>query len=166
MDRGTWWATCHGIAKSRTQLRDEHCLSQLGLLQQMNTINVAVSSSGGQKAKIKSQHGWVLVEAFFLACGQPPCCILKWQIDSFGLLGMSVKSFQLRPTLCDPIDCSAPGSSVRGILQARILERVAVSSSRGSSPPRDRTCISCGSRVAGGFFTAEPPGEPSGLLTC
>ena len=46
-------------------------------------------------------------------------------------------------TLCDPMDCSLPGSSVLGILQARILEWVAISSSRGSSPPRDRTRISC-----------------------
>jgi len=37
------------------------------------------------------------------------------------------------PTLCDPVDCSPPGSSVRGILQARILEWVAIPSSRGSS---------------------------------
>ena len=43
------------------------------------------------------------------------------------------------PTLCDPMDCSPPGSSVRGILQARILEWVAMPSSRGSSWPRDRT---------------------------
>ena len=43
---------------------------------------------------------------------------------------------------CDPMDCSPPGSSVHGILQARILERVATSSSRGSSPPRDRTQVS------------------------
>ena len=46
------------------------------------------------------------------------------------------------PTLCDPMDCSLPGSSVHGILQARILERVAIFSSRGSSQPRDQTCIS------------------------
>ena len=46
-------------------------------------------------------------------------------------------------TLCDAVDCSQPGSSVRGILQARILEWVAMPSSRGSSPPRDWTCISC-----------------------
>ena len=46
-------------------------------------------------------------------------------------------------TLCDPMDYSPPGSSVHGILQARVLEWVAISSSRGSSPPRDRTCISC-----------------------
>ena len=47
------------------------------------------------------------------------------------------------PTLCDPTDCSLPGSSVHGIFQARILERVAISFSRGSSPPRDRTQVSC-----------------------
>ena len=47
------------------------------------------------------------------------------------------------PTLCNPIDCSPPGSSVHGILQARILEWVAVSFSRGSSQPRDRTWVSC-----------------------
>ena len=46
-------------------------------------------------------------------------------------------------TLWDPVDCSLPGSSVHGILQARILEWVAVPSSRGPSQPRDRTYISC-----------------------
>ena len=50
---------------------------------------------------------------------------------------------QLRLTLCDPADCSLPGSSVREILQARILEWVAISFSRGSSRPRDRTRVSC-----------------------
>ena len=45
-------------------------------------------------------------------------------------------------TLCDPMDCSPPGSSVHGILQARILEWVAISSSRGSSWPRDQTHVS------------------------
>ena len=46
------------------------------------------------------------------------------------------------PTLCDPMDCNPPGSSVHGISQARILEWVAISLSRGSSWPRDRTHIS------------------------
>ena len=47
------------------------------------------------------------------------------------------------PTLCNPMDCSPPGSSVYGILQARILEWVAMHSSRGSSRPRDQTGVSC-----------------------
>ena len=46
---------------------------------------------------------------------------------------VSVKLLQLCPTLCNPIDCSLPGSSVYGILQARILEWVAMSSSKGLS---------------------------------
>ena len=49
---------------------------------------------------------------------------------------------QLCPTLCDPMDCSLPGSSVHGILQARILEWVAVPSSRGSYQPRNQTQVS------------------------
>ena len=52
-------------------------------------------------------------------------------------------------TLCDPMDCSPSGSSVHGILQARILEGIAISFSRVSSWPRDRTWIS---RIAGRFF--------------
>ena len=55
---------------------------------------------------------------------------------------LSCKLLQLCPTLCKPMDCSLPGSSVQGILQARILERVAMASSRGSSQPRDQTHIS------------------------
>ena len=54
------------------------------------------------------------------------------------------------PTLCDSVDCSPPGSSVHGILQARILEWVAISYSRGSSWPRNQTWVSC---ISGRFFT-------------
>ena len=54
------------------------------------------------------------------------------------------------PTLCDPMDCSLPGSSVHGIFQARVLEWVTISFSRGSSQPRDWTLVS---RVAGRCFT-------------
>ena len=57
---------------------------------------------------------------------------------------------QLCPTPCDPMDCSPPGYSVHGILQARILEWVAMPSSRGSSQPRAWTQVS---RIASGFFT-------------
>ena len=63
------------------------------------------------------------------------------------------KSLQSCPTLCDPVDCSLPGSSVQGILQERILEWIAMPSSRGSSWARDPTRISCVSCIAGRFFT-------------
>ena len=65
--------------------------------------------------------------------------------------------------LCDPMDCSPPGSSVHGILQARILEWVAISSSRGSSLPRDWTCVcyvSCVSCVGKWILYTEAPGKP------
>ena len=52
-----------------------------------------------------------------------------------------------RVQLCDPMDCSLPGSPVHGILQARVLEWVAISSSRGSSQPRDQTHVSCTGRL-------------------
>ena len=58
------------------------------------------------------------------------------------------------------MDCSPPGSSVHGISQARILEWVAISSSRGSSQPRDQTCISYSSCIASEFFTADLLGKP------
>ena len=63
---------------------------------------------------------------------------------------MKVLVAQLCLSLCDPVDCGPPGSSVHGILQARLLEWVAILFCRGSSQPRDRTQVSC---IAGRFFT-------------
>ena len=82
---------------------------------------------------------------------------------------------QLWLTLCHPMDCSLPDSSDCGVSQARILEWVATSYSRGYSRPEDWTCISCISYfgwqildlsrknqevMADGFFTTVPPGKP------
>ena len=72
---------------------------------------------------------------------------------SFPVLGrgsVEVLVAQSCPTLCNPMDCSPAGSSVNGLLQARILEWIAIPVSRRTSQPRDRTQVS---RVAGGFFT-------------
>ena len=80
-------------------------------------------------------------------------CVFKWGSPTSSSLVV-----QSCPTLCDPVDCSLPGASVQEILQARILEWVAISSSRGSSRPRDQTHISCiGRRI----LTTEPHGEPT-----
>ena len=67
-----------------------------------------------------------------------------------------VSHFQSCPTFCGSVDCSPLGSSVHGILQARILEWVAIPFSRGSSGPRDRTWVSC---IACRFFTARATKE-------
>ena len=64
---------------------------------------------------------------------------------------------QLCPILCDPMDGSPPGSSVNGILQARILELVGIPFSRGSSQSRDQTQVS---HFAGDSLPSEPPGTP------
>ena len=66
------------------------------------------------------------------------------------ILSMCVLVAQSCLALCNPMDWGPPGSSVHGILQARILEWVAISFSRGPSRPRDRTQVSC---ITGGFFT-------------
>ena len=71
---------------------------------------------------------------------------------------MPAELLQSHLTLCDPRDRSPPGSSVPGILQARILEWVAISSSRGSSRPRERTQISYVSYLAWGTTEDEMVG--------
>ena len=81
-----------------------------------------------------------------------------------GKLCVCAKSLQLCPTLCNAMDCSPPGSSVHGILQARTLEWVAMRSSWGSCLPRDGTCISMSLALAQGSLPLAPPEESQGLL--
>ena len=69
------------------------------------------------------------------------------------------QSLQSGPSLCSPMNCSPSGFSVHGILQTRILEWVAMFSSRGSSQPRIEIHVSCVSCIAGRFLTTKPPGK-------
>ena len=69
----------------------------------------------------------------------------------------AAKPFQSCPTLCNPTDGNPLGSSVPGILQARILEWVAMPSSRALPDPGIELASPA---LAGGFFTTEPPGKP------
>ena len=62
---------------------------------------------------------------------------MNHRLDITVLLDVCVLVSQSCPALCDPVDCSPPGSSIHGILQARIPEWVAIPFSRGSSQPRD-----------------------------
>ena len=66
-------------------------------------------------------------------------CLLEIQI----IRGLSFSCFSCVRLFCDPVDCSPPGSSVHEISQARLLEWIAISCSKGSSSPRDRTHVSC-----------------------
>ena len=96
--------------------------------------------------------------------GSKQSCKIQWKYIHYALHKDNYRSFwvvfleagnkvlvaESCPTLCNPMDYSPPGSSVHGILQTRILEWVAISSSRGSSQPRDRTQVFC---ITGRFFT-------------
>ena len=74
---------------------------------------------------------------------------------------VQAQSLQLWLPLCNPMDYSPPGSSIHGILQARILEWVAMPSSRGSFPTKNQTHVSC---ITGGIFTTEPLEMPRSVL--
>ena len=85
--------------------------------------------------------------------------VQPWIPKVFGKVKVLVA--QLCPTLCNPMYCILPGSSVHGIFQARILEWVTIPFSRGSSKPRDWTWVSC---IAGTFFThLSHQGSPKSL---
>ena len=74
---------------------------------------------------------------------------LIWSGHIILFMHVNVLVAQSCPTLCNPMDGSPPGSSVHGILQARILKWIAIPFSRRSSQPRDQTRVSC---IAGRFF--------------
>ena len=77
----------------------------------------------------------------------------SWVCPSHGSNESARRVSENKKDRCNPMDCSLLGSFVHGIFQARILEYVAISSSRGSSQPKDWTHISCVFCIAGRFFT-------------
>ena len=83
-------------------------------------------------------------------------------LKTLALLQTHAQSLQVRPTLCEPMACSPPGSSVHGILQVRVLEWVAVPSSRASFPTQGlnphRLCLL---HWQVGSLPLAPPGKPS-----
>ena len=79
---------------------------------------------------------------------------------------LRAKSLQSRPNLCNPKECSPPGFSIHGILQARILEGAAVPSSRGSPLPRDQMPLWCLLHWQAGSLPLVPPGNPGTEKSC
>ena len=99
-------------------------------------------------------HGIVPTQELNWGLRHCRCILYQLSIREAPIVFVKVKGkskvAQSCPTLCDPVDCSLPGSSIHGIFQASILEWVAISSSRGSSWPWDRTWVS---HVVGRWFT-------------
>ena len=117
-------------------------------------------SSGHANHSEETSH-WSLLEASLQSLPlSSHGCLPPVTVSARGLLCVCVcvcvcvcSVTQLCLTLCDLMECSPPGSSAHGISQARILEWIAISFSRGSPQTRDQTCISWVSCIAGGFFT-------------
>ena len=106
----------------------------------------------------RSKRAWLFDSSLVhLQCLEQ--CLIHIRLSMHIFEGAKVKVLiaQLCPTFCDPVDCSPPGSSVRGILQARILEWVAIPFFRGSPWPGDWTQVFC---TACRFFYPELPGKP------
>ena len=86
---------------------------------------------------------WVSKEGTLLKILQWPIWEKNLKRSAYVYACMSAKLPQSCLNVCDPMDCNLPGSAVHRILQARILEWVAMPSSRGSSWPRGWSCLSC-----------------------
>ena len=148
MDGGAWWAAVHGVAKSRTWLSNFTFTFHFHALEKEMATHFSVLAwrvpGTGEPGGLPSMgshrvgHDWSDLAAreklTHILWRSTPCCV----------------------PLCDPMDYT-----VHGILQARILECVAIPFSRGSSQPRNRIQVS-GLQVDS--LPAEPPGKPSNLL--
>ena len=96
--------------------------------------DISQLGANGQNGSCEGINGWCLQHSCYLGCSS-----FLWKCIKPSLCA---KSPQSCPTLCDPMDCSLPDSSVHGIFQARVLEWGAIASLR-SSRPRDWTLVSC-----------------------
>ena len=119
MDRGAWWATVNGVAKSRTQLSDT------------GPVRLQFAPFYDDLQNLRSPPPLSLMALKGVTSREKAG--LRFRTPTLSSLCMLSRFSCVR--LCDPMDCNLPGSSDHGILQARILEWVAMPSSRGSSPP-------------------------------
>ena len=144
MYREAWWTTLHWVKKSQTKLSD---------WTGMHTTILTVFSRRGVATELYEflmyfafyPLIWCMVYKYFLPFYRLPLYLLVfiYFFSCIEAIESESEVTQLCPTLCDPMDCSLPSSSVHRIFQAIVLEWIAISFSRGSSWPRDGTWVSC-----------------------
>ena len=180
MDRGAWWATVYGVAKSQTRLRDwteliyiiynyqtywllllcENKCRELSWSRAKGRLSSTQQHTNGpQPSRAWGKNTWQLYSNY------QNCHFYLYYIPlhpgSSGYYIVVVKLLSHVWLFCAPMDWIPPSFSVHGIFQARILEWVAISFSRGSSWPGDWTWVSF---IAGRFFTTEPPRKALRLI--
>ena len=141
-----WLPSVTWLSLERTSRQHYHCLH--------STLTYVASDLFSElKTSCQCLPLWLLGMSVSKTSDSLLIQILCWKLfylPTFNDSHKKVLVAQSCPTLCDPMDYSPPGSSVHGILQARILAWVAIPISSSSSQPRDQTLVSC---VAGRFFT-------------
>ena len=150
------WSKCHSISLSSECFRNRPVSQEVGLpvfLGKVSTFSYSYTKDNFPSLDTVVPGYYSETPASYWGCSRPktkrgdgnsgPWSHWHWHDIDIGVT-------QSCPTLCDPMDCSLPGSSIYGIFQARVLEWVAIAFSRKSSQPRDRTRVS---RIAGRRFT-------------
>ena len=155
-----WAAVCGVVAQSQTWLKWLSSSSRVGSQNHVSPCPCPTSwatcdseiSKNAVTSREKVREGRQDGKFILLMWGKQILYLSKAlrSNDPIYLSQFSMLVAQLYPTLCDPMDYTPPGSSVHGIIQARILEWVAILFSRESSQLRDQTLVSC---IAGRFFT-------------
>ena len=136
-NRVAWHAAVHGVAKSQTWASE------------VNRTKCILIAHKTQTIKSLTSLLWSILCLIYHSATNK----LQNTGEKNYNLCMCAKLLQSYPTLCDPVDCNPPGSSVHGIRQARILEWVAISSSRGSFLLMDQLVSPASPALAGRFFT-------------
>ena len=159
-------------------LNPSRSLQLLQLSWKCNYLKVQLlDRAGGGGEELGSPHGGLVSpplrwKKLTVNTEEDPCVFQNqegaWHLCAFGVwiglpgIGISyvcLFSPSACPTLCDPMNCSLPGSSIHGIFQERILEWVAISSPRGSSSPRNQTHICYVSCIGRSSLPLVPPGK-------
>ena len=144
IDREAWRSAVHGITKRKTRLSDwtELKLRWSKTWNHVFWIQIQNPFYGQENWKMHAQkHIWERITVWEIMKNGSCCCLVS----------------KLCLTLCDPMDCNPPGSSVHGTLQAEMLDWVAISFSRGIFPTQGLSLWLLNWQVDS---TTEPPGKP------